>query len=328
MNETDKWLVIVNPLAGVGKAAKDWSTIEKLLIEKEFNFETVFTEYQYHAIEIAREKITNDGFKKIVAVGGDGTLNEVVNGIFQQKRFPATEITLGMIGIGTGNDWGRMYNFPKTYKKAVNLLKKQHTFLQDIGRVKYRYDKDENHYRYFINNAGMGFDALVAKKTNILKSNGRGGTITYLYSLVTGLFQYKNTHLLINIDDKLVVDDKVFSLCIGICSYNGGGMMQLPNAIPNDGLLDITIIKKTPILTILKNIKNLYDGSFTKIKTVETYVGKKVRVTSIPPNSVYIETDGENLGNSPLDFDLIPSAINLIIRKKALMKFENLSEEK
>lgn len=325
MNETDKWLVIVNPLAGVGKAAKDWSTIEKLLLDEGFDFEVIFTEYPHHAIEIVCDKITKDGFKKIISVGGDGTLNEVVNGIFRQERFPTTEITLGMIGIGTGNDWGRTYLMPKKYKKVVKTLKKQRTLYQDIGHVVYH--KENKYDHYFINNAGMGFDALVVKKTNVLKTKGVGGTITYLYSLVTGLFQYKTTHLLINIDDKVVIDDKIFSLCIGVCSYTGGGMMQLPYAIPNDGLLDITIIKKTPLFKILKNIKNIYDGSFTKLETVETYVGKKIRITSIPANSLYIETDGENLGKSPLDFDLIPKAIKIIVRKKALIKFENTFKE-
>ncbi len=319
MKTTDRWLVIVNPTAGVGKAAKDWPQIEQLLINKGFDFKAVLTRHPFHAISLTRDLVQQHGYQKIIAVGGDGTLNEVVNGIFQQNRFPTTEIMLGMITVGTGNDWGRMYEFPKKYKKAIRILKNERTFLQDVGKVKYRYDS-ENKSRYFINMAGMGYDALVAKKTNLMKARGKGGTLAYLYNLVTGLFQYKNTHLHIKVDDKEVLNDKVFSLSIGICKFNGGGMMQLPKAVPDDGLFDITVIRKTSKFRVVKNIKNLYDGSFIKLPEVSVFTGKKITITSVPPHSIYLETDGESLGNSPLDFEIVPKAVKLIIRKKALKK--------
>ncbi|HPE43085.1 MAG TPA: diacylglycerol kinase family lipid kinase [Bacteroidales bacterium] len=319
MKTTDKWLVIVNPTAGVGKAAKDWPGIEQLLINEGFDFKAVVTKHPFHAISLARDLVQQHGYQKIIAVGGDGTLNEVVNGIFQQNRFPTTDIMLGMITVGTGNDWGRMYEFPKKYKKAIRILKNERTFLQDVGKVKYRYDSEDKS-RYFINMAGMGYDALVAKKTNLMKARGKGGTLAYLYNLVTGLFQYKNTHLHIKVDNKEVLNDKVFSLSIGICKYNGGGMMQLPKAIPDDGLFDITVIRKTSKFRVVKNIKNLYDGSFIKLPEVSVFTGKQITITSIPPHSIYLETDGESLGNSPLDFEIVPKAVKLIIRKKALKK--------
>ena len=317
MKETDKWLVIVNPHAGVGLAGKDWPQIEKLLISEEFQFESVHTTHPFHAIDIARTFVEVQGFKKILAVGGDGTLNEVVNGIFQQQRFPTQEITLGMITVGTGNDWGRMYAFPKKYEKAIRVIKNEKCFLQDVGKVKYRYDTEDKS-RYFINMAGMGYDALVARKTNLMKAKGKGGTLAYLYNLVTGLFQYENTHLHIKIDDKEVFNGKVFSMSIGICKYNGGGMMQLPNAIPDDGLFDVTVIKKTSKLRVVRNIKNLYDGSFLALPEVETFTGRTITITSNPPHSIDLETDGESLGKSPLDFEIIEKAVRLVVRKKAL----------
>ena len=173
MKETDKWLVVVNPRAGVGKCEKDWPIIKGLLTKAGFPFMSVQTERQFHAIEITRDLIINQGFTKIIAVGGDGTLNEVVNGIFQQTRFATTDITLGMVTVGTGNDWGRMYSFPLDYEKAVQILKNELTFLQDVGKVKYRYHTGDD-YRYFINMAGMGYDALVAKKNKSHESQRKG----------------------------------------------------------------------------------------------------------------------------------------------------------
>ena len=118
----NKWLVVVNPHAGSNKCERDWPKIKKLLDEAEFDMHIVFTERQFHAIEIVRNSVEKEGYKKILVVGGDGTLNETVNGIFKQNRFKTSEITLGLITVGTGNDWGRMYEMPESYKKQIKLL--------------------------------------------------------------------------------------------------------------------------------------------------------------------------------------------------------------
>jgi diacylglycerol kinase (ATP) len=190
MKETDKWLVVVNPKAGSSKCEKDWPKVKELLLQQGFSFLSVLTERPFHAIEITRNMVNDLGFKKIIAVGGDGTLNEVVNGIFQQTRFATTDITLGMITIGTGNDWGRMYQFPMKYEKAIKIIKNERTFLQDVGKVKYSYETEDKN-RYFINMAGMGYDAFVAKKTNNLKAQGKGGKLSYLINLVWDCFSTK-----------------------------------------------------------------------------------------------------------------------------------------
>ncbi|MDZ7743026.1 MAG: diacylglycerol kinase family protein [Bacteroidota bacterium] len=311
--QEEKWLVVVNPNAGSGKGRKDWPIIRQLLEDKGFIFKDVMTRARFDAIDIAKEQIEK-GFRKIIVVGGDGTLNEVVNGIFMQNAVPTNGITIGMITVGTGNDWGRMYHIPVKYKKAIKAIRKGKTFVQDAGKVKYDLN-DKTEERYFVNIAGMGFDALVAQKTNALKEKGRGGVMAYLYNLITGLFQYKITRLRIAVEDKEVFEDDVFSMSLGICKYNGGGMMQLPTAVPDDGIFDITVIRKTTKLRIIRNIKNLYDGSFIKLPEVETFQGRSVRVVSIPSNSVFLETDGESLGHSPLEFNVIPGSIKIIVHK-------------
>lgn len=309
------WLVIVNPHAGSSRCKRDWPKISKLLESSNFEMRIMHTERQFHAIELVKQHIEEDGFRKILAVGGDGTLNEVVNGVFKQKRFKTTEITLGLITVGTGNDWGRMYEMPESYKKQVKMLEKGYTFLQDVGEVDYRFSDNEE-MRYFINIAGMGYDALVAQKTNHMKQKGKGGPIAYLVNLISGLFQYKSIYLDITADGTKVFSGKVFSMSIGICKYNGGGMMQLPNAIPDDGLFDIMVIRKTTKLRIVTNIKHLYDGSFINMPEVSLHTGRKITIKSKPAHKLYLETDGESLGHSPLDFIVIPKSIRLIVRKK------------
>lgn len=315
VNKENHWLVLINPHAGSNKCKRDWPKIKKHLEDADISMHIIFTERQFHAIDLVTRLIEEEGFRKILVVGGDGTLNEAVNGIFKQKRFKTTEITLGLITVGTGNDWGRMYEMPESYKKQVKMLVKGHTFLQDVGEVDYRFSEDEE-MRYFINIAGMGYDALVAQKTNLMKQKGKGGVLAYLINLISGLFQYKSIHLEIDADEKRIFSGKVFSMSIGICKYNGGGMMQLPNAIPDDGLFDITVIRKTTKYRIVTNIKNLYDGSFIEMPEVEQYTGKHITITSKPAHKLYLETDGESLGHSPLDFKVIPKAVRLIVRKK------------
>ncbi len=309
-----KWLVVVNPNAGRRKVERDWKEISSLLMDEGFDFDHFMTEGKLHAIQIAKENIEK-GYKKIIVVGGDGTLNEVVNGVFLQKRFPAKDILLGIVTIGTGNDWGRMYKIPAKYKKAVKVLKKGKTIIQDAGYVDYHLNKTINR-RYFINMAGMGYDALVAQKTNRMKEKGKGGPFAYFYNLITGLYQYKNTFLEITINDKKVFEGNIFSMSLGICKYNGGGMMQLPFAIPDDGIFDVTIVKKTTKFRVLRNIKNLYDGTFTDLPEVELFKGRKISIVSRPENSISLETDGESLGHSPLNFNIIPRCIQLIVNKK------------
>lgn len=314
-NNNDTWLVLVNFHAGGMKCKRDWPKIKKYLEEAKLKMYIVFTERKFHGMEITQSLIEKEGFKKVVAVGGDGTLNEVVNGILKQKRFKTGDVRVGMITVGTGNDWSRMYEMPESYKKQVKLLTKGHTFLQDVGQVKYLHSDDREN-RYFINIAGMGYDALVAQKTNMMKERGKSGPIAYLINLITGLFQYKSVHLNIEADGKQIFSGKVFSMSIGICKYNGGGMMQLPNAISDDGLFDIMVIRKTTKLRIITNIKLLYDGTFIKMPEVSLYTGKKVTISSQPVRKLYLETDGESLGHSPLDFTVIPLAIRFYVRKK------------
>jgi len=314
-NNKKEWLVLVNLHAGSQRGERDWPEIKKLLEKAGFDMHIVFTEYRNHALIMAKDLIEKEGFKKIIVVGGDGTFNEVINSVFKQNRFRTMEIKVGLVTVGIGNDWGRMYEIPESYEEQVEILKNEQFILQDIGVVKYEEARKEDN-RYFANIAGMGYDALVAKKTNVMKQKGKGGAIVYLLNLISGLFQYKNTLLEIEADGKKIFSGKIFSMSIGICKYNGAGMMQLPYAVPDDGLFDVTVIRKISKYRIIKNIKNLYDGSFINMREVETFRGKKFTVISTPAHKLYLETDGESLGHSPLNFEVIPRAAKLIVRAK------------
>lgn len=316
MGDNYKWLVVVNPMASVGKSGKDWPVIRQKLVDAGIDFDAILTEYPRHAIEIVRNAIVEKGYRKFISVGGDGTNNEVINGIFTQDTVPTTDITMATIPIGTGNDWRRTFDIPLEYDEVVDIIKTGQVLVHDIGKLTYYNDGDPK-TRYFLNAAGTGLDEMVCHSTNRMKQQGKGGTIRYLISVVKCLFKYKITHVQVTMDDEMVFDDNILSLSVGNCRYNGGGMMMMPNAIPDDGLLDVTVIRKVSIFKFAANVKNIYDGSFIhKIKEVQTFRGKKIRIVSIPPHSLMVETEGENLNNSPFDFEILPKAINVIVPKK------------
>ena len=321
MTETNtKWLVVVNPKASVGKAEKDWPEIKQMLIDAGIEFDDVLTEYPRHAIEIVRNAIVEQGYRKFISVGGDGTNNEVINGIFTQDVVPTTEITMAALPIGTGNDWCRTFGIPLEYEEIIKIIKTGYTFAHDIGKLTY-YNDGDSKIRYFLNAAGTGLDEMVCSSTNLMKQQGKGGTIRYLISLVKCIFKYKVTHIQLTIDDELVFDDYILNLSIGNGRFNGGGMMTMPNAIPNDGLFDVTVIKKVSIFKFAANVKNVYDGTFiNKIDEVKTFRGKRINIVSIPPHSLLVETEGENLNNSPFDFEMLPRAINMVIPKEPVKK--------
>jgi len=306
MNE--ERLVIVNPNAGKRKGEKDWKEISSLLVEYNIPFKSVFTEHRDHAVKLTK-KFIKAGFKHFIVVGGDGTFNEVVNGVFSQKKHHPLDITLGLIPVGTGNDWGRMFSIPKKYKKAVKILRKEKTFIQDVGKVIY-HNEERPVERYFANMTGMGYDALVAQKTNKQKDLGKGGSFSYMFNIFSSLFSFKNTSYAISIDDK-DVKGNLFSMSVGICKYNGGGMKQLPFAVPDDGLLDMTVINQVGKMKIIRNVKNLYDGSFVKLPQVDTYQGKTISIKT--GNKIFLEADGESLGHSPFHFEIVPKSLKVII---------------
>jgi YegS/Rv2252/BmrU family lipid kinase len=215
-----------------------------------------------------------------------------------------------MIPVGTGNDWCRTFGIPFDYENAIRILKNGKTFLQDVGKISYFKNQDPVQ-RFFLNIAGMGYDALVAKKTNISKERGRRGPLTYLYFVFSSLFQYKFIEAIIEIDDHQVFKGEMFSMNVGICKYSGGGMMQVPAAVPDDGLFDVTLIKKTQKWMVIRYANKLYDGTMVNLPFISTYRGKLIRIRSV--GKIYLEADGESLGHSPFVYEILPQCLKVVV---------------
>lgn len=309
-----EWLVIVNPNAGSRKCGREWPNIQRSLKRLGFEFRSELTTHRGHAITLVADLIPA-GYRRIIVVGGDGTLNEVLNGIYSQTEVPSLDFTLAMIPIGTGNDWCRMYGISFDHEKAVQQIWAGRTYIQDCCRVTY-HGAEGTEQRMFMNVAGIGYDALVAQKTNLQKEKGKGSPLTYLWFVFEGLFQYRFMDAVIEVDGEIVFKGEIFSMNIGICRYNGGGMRQVPNALPDDGLLDVTLIMKTSKWMVIRHASKLYSGTLVNLPIVKTFQGKEVRIRST--GKIFLEADGESLGHSPFTFGVIPGSVRVIGGELAL----------
>ena len=313
---SERWFVVVNPVSGGGKGLEDFPRISHLLRENGIEHDPAFTEHRYHATELAVEAV-NRGYRKIIVVGGDGTLNEVVNGLFLQKQCEPKGVLLAVIAVGTGNDWVRTFGIPRNYTAAIRAIKEGHSFLQDVGKVVYTESKVE-HTRYMANVAGLGFDAYVIQIFNHLKLKGYKGKWLYLYSLIRGFFSAKPAGATIEVDGKVIYNKLLFSLAAGVCRYNGGGIQQLPRAVANDGLLDLTIIRPVHWWHVVFRAKRLFNGQIYSIGHVEYAQGKVVKITSAPP--MPLETDGELQGETPVTISVVPQAIKVVVTEESLQQ--------
>ena len=310
----DHWFVIVNPTSGAGHGLKDYPKIAKLLRDNQIFHDAVFTEHQYHATELAVEAV-NKGYRKIIVVGGDGTLNEVVNGLFIQKQCEPKDIRLAVIAVGTGNDWVRTFGIPSHYSEAIRAIKEGKTFLQDVGAVSYTESKFTQ-TRYMVNVAGLGFDAFVISIFNHWKAKGYKGRWLYIASILKAYFKYKSSGVKISVDGNQIFNNLLFSMAVGICKYNGGGVQQLPKAVADDGLLDITLIKPLHWWHIVFRLRRLFDGGIYSIGHVKHAQGKHIRIESTPP--IRLECDGELMGYTDVEISVVPQAISVVVTKEFL----------
>lgn len=311
---SEKWFAIVNPVAGSGKGLVDLPQITKLLRDNGICYELVFSQYKRHVVELTVQAV-NEGYRRIIVIGGDGTLHEVVNGLFIQQIVPAEEVTISVIAVGTGNDWIRMFGIPTRYSEAIRAICEGATFLQDVGEVAY----EESHYaqsRYMANVAGVGFDASVTRRYEHYKSKGKKGRHLYLKSFIYNYFRYRSSGVKVWVDGELVHNDLLFSAAIGICKYHGGGFQLLPSAVADDGMFDITLIKPFHWWHLLFRFNRLFNGTVYSIGHCVHYRGSRIRIESTP--NIPVAVDGELLGGTPLEFTMHYHRVKVIVNKEFL----------
>jgi diacylglycerol kinase (ATP) len=305
--ENFKTKLIVNPASANGSTRRLWDRLEQTIKNNFGEFETSFTEAPHHATELTREAL-REGFEMVVSVGGDGTLNEVVNGFFDSGSAVNPDAVFGVICRGTGCDFIKTVGIPKEIEDASRMLRGRSTRKCDVGYFTSR-DKDGNEIeRYFINIADFGIGGEAVDRVN-KTTKAFGGFLSFLYGTLKTILAYKGKMVRVVIDDNYEIEKKINNVVVANGQYFGGGMQIAPRAEVDDGLFDILIVDDMTLVESLMNISRLYKGTHVDHPNVECLRGKTVTAES--PDTVLIDVEGEDGGILPAKFEILPAAINL-----------------
>ena len=301
------WQVILNPNAREKKCTDIWKRIEQLLQEKGIQYVLHLADARLKGIETARQ-LCMDGHRHLMVLGGDGTINEVVNGIYE-SGVALNEVYLAVMPVGRGNDWARTHNFSTEIGQNLEIFLKGNFMQHDIGVVKTLEHDVEKAHRYFINIAGFGFDAEVIHDVTHNKPHFLGISV-YVLSLIRCLFRYKSQQVNIKASD-FCFDDKSFLIVAGICQYNGGGMRQVPMAVPDDRKLDVVVVPKVRGITVIANVKEIFEGTHIQtIKGIRTYQTDSLEIKS--DTMLRSEVEGELLTTGDYRVELVPQTLNVL----------------
>lgn len=301
------WYIIANPAAGNGAVGRRWPAIEQLLQEMGFSYTVKFTEHRGHAIRLVEDAVLK-GHRHFLALGGDGTNHEMANGILSQTAVPSTDIHYALLPIGTGNDWARMYDIPHDPRRRLQRLMEQKTVLQDAGKVTYRHN-GHTASRYFINIAGMAYDAYIARQLDKHRFVNR---MQYLLMVGQYLFRYRLTPARLLFDDH-TVEDYFYTINVGICKYSGGGMQLVPHAVPDDGLFALTFARNLPKWEVLWCTPRFYNGTLLSHPKVGGFQTAHLRVEHTGETPTLLEADGEFLGETPAAFFMMEKALKIVL---------------
>ena len=282
-----KAVAIVNPKAGNSIAVP--LPVDTVILQ---------TKAPGHAIELTRDALKR-GARTIFAVGGDGTVNEVVNGLFENEEPLAADAELVVIPRGTGSDFSRVLNrvVPRGDKRMIDLMKVRYTAADGTTRI-----------RYSINVTSFGMGGEIARRVN-QSSKPLGGRLAYLAATVQSAWSFPGKRVTLQLDNSKTIEANVTNVAVGNGQYHGAGMWICPGAIIDDGLLDLTVIRYLSLPELVKSVPTLYSGGIYSHPNVESHRVKHLEAESGEP--VLIEIDGEAVGRLPIEISMVPKAVRV-----------------
>ena len=297
---TEPWLAVMNPVAGHGRAARAWPALAAALESLGVAVDLVTTRAPGEATRLVAEGVAN-GRRRVLAVGGDGTLHEVLNGMVGAPG----RMTLAVAPFGTGNDWARGHGIPRDAGAIAAMLSAGRTIGHDVGEIDYRVESRRER-RYFINLAGVGYDAYVLE--NMPTRGPR--SLAYLAGVVGGLLKYRPA--LTTVDAGGVRrTGRYFAAFAAIGRYAGGGMQFAPCAKHDDGLVDLVTIDHLGIFATIARLPKIYSGRLLGDPAVYWCATESIVIATDPP--VRVEADGQLLGTTPVRIRTLRRAIDVVV---------------
>jgi YegS/Rv2252/BmrU family lipid kinase len=304
-NKNIPWCLIINPASANGSTGRRWPR-NKSLLENIFPpFEAWETTCPGHALELARQAL-DLGYTRIVVHGGDGTINETINGLLSHNQ---SEFQLALLPNGTGADLVRTLGIPHALPKAAQKARDGSARLLDIGLVHFVDLEGNPARRHFINVTDVGFGGDLVRYVNS-HSKWLGGKLSFLQGLLVTLFRYQNKRMVLTINEQEKMEVRASSIVVANGQYFGGGMWVAPEARLNDGFFEVVVIGDVSKIEVLANIKRLYQGTLAEHPRVTIYKAKTIELTSA--EEVLIDMDGELVGRLPARFEILPQKLPVI----------------
>ncbi|HXA30291.1 MAG TPA: diacylglycerol kinase family protein [Candidatus Angelobacter sp.] len=300
-------LVIVNPASAGGRTARQWPLLQRCLVDAGVDFEARITAQPADAIALTREAL-REGVNRVVAVGGDGTLNELVNGWFDpQTQQPINpDAALGLLPSGTGGDFRKTAGIPLNHAAAAALLARGDTRRIDAGRIDY-HGGGAPAPRWFVNIADCGIGGDVVHRVNRSRKHA-GGTMTFLYHSLAALMTYGSRLVRVDVDGE-VAEGPMQNVVVANARYFGGGMQIAPQAALDDGLFDVVTIGHLTRRRSLTGMGRLYKGRHLGRPGIGFSRGRVVTVTPLEQRPVLFDVEGEQVGRAPATLTCLPGAL-------------------
>ena len=302
---SNEWFIIANVLSNSGKTKSIIDKVLKKLNDEKIKHILNLTTNSGHEIDLVK-KATKNGYNKILAIGGDGTVQKVVAGIVLQRSISLEKMVFALIPSGTGNDWAKSKNISSNLRGCAIALKSGKIKTQDVGVATIK-NGCKTKIRYFVTYSGVGFDSFMLSKIDKYKWLGK---LSYLACAIMNFFKFQNIAVKI-MTSKAEIETNVFLLGIGICKFTGGGMQLIKNPIGNDGLLNITIAQEFSKFDVIRNFFNLFNGSIFKERKVLTLTDNKVKI-SAKNGDLVCHGDGEIFGAGKVDYSVIKKGLRYL----------------
>lgn len=302
------WHIILNTNANEKKCEQSWKPVAELLERRNIRYELHLVRGPGEGIATAKQ-LCDKGIRHLVAAGGDGTVNEVVNGIFV-SGVNTNEVYLAVLPLGRGNDWVRTHHYPKNIDEVVKMWCEGRFMRHDIGKVTAQTSDGRTTSRYFINIAGFGFDADVIYDVTHHPIRLFGLNV-YVLSLLKTLLSHKPTLVHVSDDNGFAFDGEVFMVIAAICQYNGGGIREAKYAVPDDGNIDLIVVPKMHALKVIRHLQDMHTGDhIDKIKEIRLVQTHRADIRSERPFRA--ETEGELLPTGNYSIEVMQNALNTL----------------
>ncbi len=299
---------IVNPNAAMGSTRRHWPRIEALARERLGPIQALHTGGPAHASRLTRQALM-EGTDLIVCVGGDGTLNEVVNGFMGEEGPIRGNALLGFIPMGTGCDIIKTVPIPRDVIRVLDLIRELRFRAIDLGLLCYRNHHGRPAHRYFHNVASFGLGGKVDERVN-RTTKVFGGFISFIWATLISLLIYNKKRIQLKVNGACDQEIICWNVVVANGQYHGGGMWVAPDAAVDDGLFHITVIGDLSLPQVFLNLPKLYNGKILEVRKVFSLTGKRVEAQS--DQQVLLDVDGEQPGQLPVTITMVPRALRLI----------------